>query len=126
MPIEYSKAWLYGRKEAALYTDSVKDKYDRIIVSTKLEQPHEFWLYYLKYDPKRYLQEGGTVSGGFLEDRNKFDKYSFKPIDFEKQRLEAKTLFVGTPKDFSSNANVLKTIYYLNGEPAIYIVSDET
>lgn len=120
MPQEYSKAWLYGRKEAALFTQSVKDQYDRVIVSTKLEQPHEFWLYYLAYDPKKYLQEGGTVSGGFLEDRNRFDKYQFRPIDYEKQRLEAKTLFVGIPEEFSQGS-LLAAINYLNGEPAIYI-----
>lgn len=121
MPLEYSKAWLYGRKEAAIFTDSVKHKYDRVIVSTKLEQPHEFWLYYLKYDPEKYLVEGGTVSGGYLEDRNKFDKYLFKPIEFEKQRTESKTLFVGTPKELPTGANVIKQINYLNQEPAIYV-----
>ena len=125
MPIEYSKAWLYGRKEAALFTESIKDKYDRVIVSTKVDQPHEFWLYYLKYNPQKYLAEGGTVSGGFLEDRNKFDKYFFKPIDFDKQQKEAKTLFVGLPSDFPSNINALKVINYLNGEAAIYVVEGQ-
>ncbi|MBI3282729.1 hypothetical protein HYZ70_01500 [Candidatus Curtissbacteria bacterium] len=120
MPVEYSEAWLYGRRQAALYTQSVKQNYDRVIVSTRLEQPHEFWLYYLAYDPRKYLQEGGTVSGGFLEDRNKFDKYLFRPIDYEKQRLEAKTLFVGVPKEYSQG-KLLRVISYLNGEPAIYI-----
>lgn len=121
MPIEYSKAWLYGRKEAAEFTESIKSDYDRVIVSTKLEQPHEFWLYYTKYDPKKYLADGGTVSGGFLEDRNKFDKYLFKPINYEKQS-EAKTLFVGTPNELKGKPNILKIINYLNKEPAIYIV----
>lgn len=124
MPIEYSKAWLYGRKEAALFSESIKNQYDRVIVSTKLEQPHEFWLYYLKYDPTKYLAEGGTVSGGYLEDKNKFDKYFFKPIDYEKQRTEAKTLFVGTPKELPTDASILKTINYRSGEPAIYVFSD--
>lgn len=124
MPLEYSKAWMYGRREAAEFTESIKDDYDRVIVSTKLEQPHEFWLYYLAYDPKTYLAEGGTVSGGYLEDRNKFDKYLFKPIDYDIQKTEAKTLFVGTSEELPTNARVLKTINYLNGEPAIHIFSD--
>jgi len=123
MPIEYSKDWLYGRKEAALASNQLKDNYSRVIVSTKLEQPHEFWLYYLKYDPQKYLSEGGTVSGGFLEDRNRFGKFYFKPIDFAKQSQEEKTLFVGLPSEFPPNANVIKKINYLNGEPAIYIAS---
>lgn len=124
MSVDFSKSWLYGRREAALFSDSIKSGYERVIVSTSLEQPHEFWLYYLKYDPSTYLAEGGTVSGGFLENRNKFDKYQFRPIDFENQKLEAKTLFVGTPKDFPSGVNIIKQINYLNGEPAIYVVGE--
>lgn len=123
MPLEYSKDWLYGRKQAALISDLLKSHYDRVIVSTKLEQPHEFWLYYLKYDPAKYLSEGGTVSGGFLETRNHFDKFFFKPIDFYNQSKEEKTLFVGLPSEFPQNAKVLEKIDYLNGEPALYIVS---
>lgn len=125
MPYDFSKYWLYGRKEAVQYTEVNKNKYQRVIVSTKLEQPHEFWLYYSKYDPVKYLAQGGTVSGGFLEDRNKFDKYLFKPIDFAKQNEEANSLFVGTPKEFPPGVNILKQINYLNGEPAIYIVGNE-
>ncbi len=123
MPVEFSQDWLYGRKEAALTSNQLKDNYSRVIVSTKLEQPHEFWLYYLKYDPKKYLSEGGTVSGGFLEDRNHFDKFYFKPINFAKQSQEEKTLFVGTQSEFPENSKVIKKINYLNGQPAIYIVS---
>lgn len=125
MPQEFSKSWLYGRKEAALYTQENKDKYQRVIVSTSLQQPHEFWLYYTKYDPVKYLEQGGTVSGGFLEDRNKFDKYLFKPIDYEKQKHEANTLFVGIPLEFPQGAKILKRINYLDGEPAIFIVGNE-
>lgn len=125
MSQEFSKSWLYGRKEAAIFTESIKSNYDRVIVSTSLEQPHEFWLYYLKYDPGQYLKEGGTVSGGYLENRNKFDKYFFKPIDNVSQKQEAKTLFVGTPKDFPQGTNILKQINYLDGEPAIYVVGED-
>lgn len=124
MPLEFSKAWLFGRKEAALFSQSLKHNYDRVIVSTKLEQPHEFWLYYTKYAPTAYLNEGGTVSGGFLEHRNKFDKYYFKPINFNQDSKIAKTLFVGLPQEFPNEANILKIIYYLNGEPAIYIADN--
>ena len=125
MPVEYSKAWLYGRKEAAQTTETLKNNYERVIVSTKLEQSHEFWLYYIKYDPAKYQKEGGTVSGGFLEDRNRFDKYLFRPIDFNKQRSEAKTLFVSLPEEAPSNIKPLKVIKYLNGEDAIYIFDDQ-
>ncbi len=122
MSYEFSKDWLYGRKEAVQITELLKPNYDQVIVSTALEQPHEFWLYYTKYDPKKYLSEGGTASGGFLETRNHFDKYKFKPIDFTIQKGDGTTLFVGTPSEFPSSVKSIQKIYYLNGEPAIYIV----
>lgn len=125
LPLKFSKAWIYGRREAAIYTASVKSNYDKVIVSTKLEQPHEFWLYYLKYDPKKYQQEGGTVSGGFLEDRNKFDKYYFKPLHFSEQKEKGKVLFVGLPEEFPKDIHPVKKINYLNGEEAIYIVESQ-
>ncbi len=121
LALEYSESWKYGRKEAVLFSDSLKSNYDRIIVSTKLEQPYMFWLYYLGYDPKKYLQEGGTVSGSFKEERNKFDKYQFKQIDYNNQKSEAKTLFVGLPEEFPEGANILKKINYLDKTPAIYV-----
>ena len=125
MPIMYSKEWLFGRKEAVLETEKIKNNYDKIIVSTKLEQPYMFWLYYSKYDPAQYQKEGGTASGGFLEMGNKFDKYLFKEIDYAKQSQEPKTLFVGPPSDFPSDAPILDKINYLDGTPAIYIVEGQ-
>jgi len=122
MPVEWSFDWQYGRKQAAAATESLKDRYAKVVVSTKLEQPHMFWLYYLKYDPVKYLSEGGTSSGGFAEVRNKFDKYEFRPINWEKDQFEKNVLFVGLPSEFPGDARLIKTIYYLNGEEAIKIV----
>lgn len=119
---ETSKYWQYGRREAALFTDSIKENYAKVIVSTKLEQPHMFFLYYLKYDPAKYLQEGGTASGGWAEDRNKFDKYQFKPISYG-EMSDGNTLFVGLSSEFPPSSQILKKIYYLSGEEAIWVVA---
>lgn len=119
MPIEYSKYWQYGYKEAVDYAKQNGDKYDRIVVSTKLEQPHMFFLFYLKYDPKKYLAEGGTASGGFAEWRNKFDKYEFRAFNTDNEKPIQKTLYIGKPDEIQHGA--LKTIYYLNGEEAMKI-----
>lgn len=123
IPYELSKEWLYGRKEAALFSESVKNKYNKVIVSIKLQHPHIFFLFYLKYDPIRYLQEGGTYSGGWGDDHNRFDKYEFKYITYE----ELKTMYpgsivVGLASEFPKEVNALKTIYFLDGTEAIKIV----
>ncbi|MBI3342500.1 hypothetical protein HY024_05240, partial [Candidatus Curtissbacteria bacterium] len=126
LPTDYSKAWFYGRAQAAQATEEIKSKYDKVVVSTSLQQPYMFWLYNVAYDPARYLQEGGTVSGGFAENNNHFEKYEFRQIDYENEiKYKTKILWVGTPKDFPTGVNIVKTIYYLNGEKAIIFVSHD-
>src|SRR3989344_4231642 len=43
---ERSGTWQYGRKEMTEYVASYKGEYDRVVVSTKLEWPYIFMLYY--------------------------------------------------------------------------------
>lgn len=116
---EYSLSWQYGYKQAVEYVKETGNKYTSVVVSTKLEQPHMFFLFYLKYDPKKYLAEGGTASGGFAEYRNKFDKYVFRTIDWDKEVKDGKTLYIGTPGEIPV-AN-LETIHYLDGTEAMRI-----
>lgn len=115
---EFSKYWQFGYKEAVAYAQSVRGKYQKIVVSTNLEQPHMFFLFFLQYDPVKYLREGGTASGGFAEVRNRFDIYEFRPIDWEKEKRDGTILYIGMPAEIPSP---LKTINYLDGTEAIRI-----
>lgn len=116
---EVSKAWQYGYRQAVSYTQNEGARYKKVIVSTKLEQPHMFFLFFLKYDPAKYLAEGGTASGGFAEQRNRFDKYEFRPIVWEKEIHDGATLYIGLPNEIPQ-ANVL-TVRYLDGSEAMRI-----
>lgn len=116
---EYSQWWQHGREEAALYAESVKDSYDQIVVSTELEQPHMFFLYFLAYDPVKYLEEGGTASGGFAEYRNKFDKFIFREIHWDNEIHDGSVLYIGLPDEI--RASSIKTIQYVDGSDAIRI-----
>lgn len=116
---EFSKYWQYGYKDAVSYAKAHYSEYEKIVVSTKLEQPHMFFLFFLQYDPEMYLSEGGTRSGGFEEVKNRFDKYEFRSIYWENELHDGKTLYVGTPGEI--HGNLKKIIYFLNGEEAIKI-----
>ncbi len=116
---EVSKSWQYGYKEAVAYTLNEGAQYKKVIVSTKLEQPHMFFLFYLTYDPVTYLAEGGTASGGFEEKRNRFDKYEFRPINWEKEIHDGETLYIGTPGEIPQT-NVL-TVRYSDESEAMRI-----
>jgi hypothetical protein len=116
---EYSKYWQYGYKEAVMYTESVKDNYEKIVVSTNLEQPYMFFLFYTKHDPALYLSQGGTKSGNFAENRNAFDKYIFRPLDWRNENFDGKTLYVGNSIEMPHGNNA--HITFLDGTPAIEI-----
>jgi len=124
LPIERSKDWVYGRKELTKYLQTNKGKYDRIIVSSSLEWPYIFLLYYSRYDPSAYLRQGGTVSGSWEEEGNKYDSYEFHKFRAEDLH-STNTLFVGTPDEFIKTVIPLRTIYYLDGTPAIYIAEGD-
>ena len=123
----YSQDWQYGYKQVVSYLKPIAGNYDQIIVSNKapLDQSYIFFLFYLKYDPVAYLKSGGTISGGFKENHKGFSNYSFRPIDWNEEKKNNKFLYVGLPGDFPSEAKLIKTIPYLNGKPAIAIVSGE-
>ncbi len=117
--IEFSQFWQYGYKDAVGYTQEYRSVYKKIVVSTKLEQPHMFFLFFLKYDPEKYLAEGGTSSGGFAEVKNRFDIYEFRPIHWENENKDGTTLFIGSSSEIPTGNK--KTIRYQNGTVAMQI-----
>lgn len=119
----YSKAWQYGWKEAVEYTENESKKFDQVVVTnvSPLDQSYMFFLFYTKYDPKKYLSEGGTKSGGFAAEHTAFEKYIFRPIDWNYDKHLKNTLFIGRPGDLPDNIG--KTINYLDGSPAIIFSS---
>lgn len=120
-----SADWQYGYKDAVTYVQSVESQYTKIVVSNQpyLDQSYMFFLFYLKYDPALYQVQSSDASGGFRENHS-FGEFEFRPINWSKETKNTKTLYVGKPSDFPSNAHVLKQVNFLNDDPAIEIVSD--
>jgi hypothetical protein len=97
LPIDYALDWQYGHEQVVDKISSVKSKFKKVVVSTTLDQPYIFFLYYLHYDPATYLQFGGTKSGKFDEERNAFDIYEFHSYMKADEKVDPNTLYVGTP-----------------------------
>lgn len=119
LSLETSKSWQYGYKQVVDDVKSVYSDYDKIVVSTKLEEPHMFFLFYLKYDPRKYLAGGGTTPGGFAKEFKKFDKFEFRPINESKENFDGKTLFIGTPRELSLG---YKSFFNLDGTESFRMV----
>lgn len=113
MNVAYSKYWQFGYKQAVDYAQGHIAQYKKIVVSTDLEQPYIFFLFFSNYDPKKYLAKEGTF----------FDKYEFRKIDWPNEIKDGSILYILTPSEivYGNRANIT----YLDGTPAIHITDRE-
>jgi len=106
----------YGVKELVDYLKNTEA--EEVIITTRYDQPYILFLFYLKYPPQLF-QKNHT-----LTERDKFgfstvpvfDRYLFKSIDFENDKLKyPNALIVGTEEEIPNTANIIKNIYGSNG-----------
>lgn len=125
-PEKYSQAWQYGYKQAIEYAQQNYGNYDQIIFTKKYGEPHEFVLFYTKYDPAKY-QNAPNLVRYFKSDWywvDSFDKYRFVN-DWE---IKEKTfglhnaLLITSPGNYPINSTKLETIQFLDDSEAFDIV----
>lgn len=128
-PKEYSWAWQYGYKQVVEYSREKYDKYDKIIVTKKYGEPHEFFLFFLKWDPGKYQTDPTAIK--FFQSNwywiDKFDKFYFvNDWQVKDMKLESggridcsnqKCLLITSPDNVPSGWKKLKTINFLDGKP---------
>ncbi|KKU10080.1 MAG: hypothetical protein UX13_C0021G0010 [Candidatus Woesebacteria bacterium GW2011_GWB1_45_5] len=132
----YSWSWQYGYKEAVSYAKDNYSKYDKIIVTKKYGEPHEFFLFFTAQDPASYRSDPNLIrfyqSGWYWTDR--FDKFYFvNDWQIKEMKLESggeidcrqiKCLLITSPDNYPSSWSKLETINFLNGEPAFEIYNN--
>lgn len=126
-PQAYPTAWEYGFKQLVPYVESVKGKYNKILVTDKYDQPYILFLFYSKYPPQNF-QGHHTLS--FRDKFNfstvrDYDKYHFADTPWSKVRDIHSSLIVAAPEDIPDiGVNIVKTINFPNGQPAFKIISN--
>lgn len=124
LPKQYALEWEYGFSQAVPYIASSQDKYQKVVITDRYDQPYILLLFYLKYDPAKYQKEFkgiGDNKFGFSTITS-FDKYEFRPIGKEEIPKSKNTLFVGTNEEIGEDLIPLKVINFPNGIPAFKIV----
>lgn len=121
-PIEYGYFWQYGNKEALLEAKKLEDRYEKIIMTYKYDQPYIYYLFYHNVDPKWY-QKNWNYKGNGQVDRFKriIGKYEFRNIDFAKDSSLSKALLIGAPEEIPETAKIIKEILFLDGRIAYKI-----
>ena len=134
----YSWSWQYGYKEAVQFIKDHYNEYDQIIVTKKYGEPHEFVLFYLPWDPEKYVNDPNLIRFGQSEwywvDR--FDRFYFindwqvPKMDSGKWIVESgseipinsNTLLVTSPGNYPPGWKMIKTINFLDNRPAFDIL----
>jgi 4-amino-4-deoxy-L-arabinose transferase-like glycosyltransferase len=139
----YSWSWQYGYKEVVSYVKDNYYKYDKIIVTKKYGEPHEFFLYYMKYDPVKYQSDPNKIA--FLQSNwywvDSFDKFSFVndwqiPKSGNNFILESKgtvscppsitrCLLITSPDNYPNGWKKINTVNFLDGKPAFVMYENQ-
>lgn len=122
VPRELSRHFQYGVIKALDIAQQLdkQNNYDRVVVSNRdrLFESYMFYLYKNKYDPRKYQEMGGTVSGGFAEE-HVIDNFTFGKID---DKIGQNTLYVINPNEFNDEEMILvEKINFLDGTDSLWI-----
>ncbi len=128
MPRAYPFSSQYGVEELMAYVNDNYDKFDKIIITDRYDQPYILALFYLQYPPSEFQTDHeltGRDGFGFSTVRN-FGKFQFVSLgewsDIVSNNPNA--LIAGTDEEVPDAANIIKTISFPSGEPAFQIVEN--
>lgn len=128
MAKEYQASSQYGVKELVTHVRVNQDKYDKIVVTDRYDQPYILFLFYLRYPPAKFQNDHVLTARdnyGFSTVRN-FDKYVFTSItgwDSLRQQYPH-ALIAGTDEEIYPGTNVVKEIYGSNGHLYFQLIAN--
>jgi len=131
----YSWSWQYGYKQVFQFVKENYDDYDKIIITKKYGEPHEFILFYWPWNPKDFRSDLNIKrfyqSNWYWVDS--FDKFYFvndwsiPKEEWQDFVLESgdnfnceqsNCLLITSPNNVPKGWNKIKAINFLNGEVA--------
>ena len=121
-PKAQSASFYYAFSEMMPYVLAHENAYEHIVFANtdNMYQSYMGYLWYSKFDPKKYQKMGGTISGGY-DQTHTIGKYEFRPIDWSKDEHREKTLLVGNLHDFPKGITG-KIFYNLDTKSGIMLV----
>lgn len=115
----------YGVKELVNYVQENQNKFSKIIITDRYDQPYILFLFYTKYPPEKFQNSHLLTTRdkfGFSTVKE-FDKYSFQSVNWDKMRDMRGVLLIGAPDEINDvDANIVKRIYFPGGQTAFEIV----
>ncbi len=126
----YSWAWQYGYEQVVDYVKENYDNYNEIITTKAYGEPHEYFLFFLRYDPIKYMNDPNLIrfnqSNWYWVDH--FDKFWFvndwqvKGLITESKHTinckDSKCLLITTPNNAPVGWTKINSVNFLDGKTA--------
>lgn len=107
----------YGVKEMSEYVSENNDSYDKVVITTRYDQPYILYLFYSKYPPQMFQNNHNLTPKdqfGFSTVAT-FDKFVFKEINYQTDQSDYNNaLIFGTDEEIPEGTSVVKEIYGTN------------
>ncbi|MBI5045151.1 MAG: glycosyltransferase family 39 protein [Candidatus Levybacteria bacterium] len=112
--------WQYGYRQAIEYVESVKKDYNKIYFTNTYGRPSIYVAWYSNISPQEYWRGIRTVkdSVGFYN-TPQLNNYFF--VNEFPQNIDNKTIIVTEQSKKLKDVSILKTVNFLNGDPAFVI-----
>jgi 4-amino-4-deoxy-L-arabinose transferase-like glycosyltransferase len=127
-PRKYSQSWQYGYSQLFAYLLPRVNQYDRIIITKKYAEPHEFLFWYSRWDPADFQNNPGLV-WDFHDNWywiNAVGKFTFVN-DWELSGFvrslpqSGRTLVVASGDSKTDSSAQIYQINFLDGRPAFFV-----
>ncbi|MGB9911228.1 MAG: ArnT family glycosyltransferase [Microgenomates group bacterium] len=122
-PKVHTSTWQAGYKPLYQKLSLLEKDYERILVTKFYGEPHIFYLFYQKYDPKLYQEEKEVIRYD-REDKwvnvDRIGKYWFID-DWRKIKLKTGELITISPQEINFEIELLEEIKYQDGKTAFLI-----
>lgn len=118
-PRTHSLSFQYSLARALEFLSERQDRYNTVVVSNQgaLFQSYMFYLFYSRFDPVRYQELGGTISGGFDKEHT-IGTIQFRRVRADEQFMQG-FLYIVNPSEVPSFSLPLQTFNELDGMPAV-------
>jgi len=126
-PQVYPSAWEDGFRDLGKYLSLNQDKYGKIYITGKYDQPYILLAFFLKYPPNVFQKEAILTPRdqyGFST-VTQFGKYYFGEFDWAKIKVEPNALIVGTPEEIPNSAKIVERIYFKDGKTEAFRIAED-
>lgn len=115
--------WQFAYKEVYRRYSADFDKFDQVIISDTFAQPYIFALFYLKYNPNKFIQEvkrNEVGEWGFSTVSN-FDKFHFGKLKNIVSNETKNAIVFSDPDEVLGNYQPIDIIKFPDGSTALFV-----